>query len=188
MTEDLTDRLLTCALVTPRLRLRPVQAGDAGAIATLINDRDLARMLARVPWPYRFEDAEAFIADHGEEIVFAICLKASGDLTGICSLKPTTDRRRAEIGYWVGRPFWGNGYATEAAQAVIDYGFTALDLQAIDASCRVINEASRKVIWKCGFRFCGNGMTDTVVSGRVASEQFTMDRSCWTSLKAWGGK
>ncbi|MCB8836651.1 GNAT family N-acetyltransferase [Aurantimonas sp. VKM B-3413] len=184
--EDLSERRATRALVTPRLRLRPVAKTDAEAIANLISDRDVAKMLSRVPWPYHLEDAEAFIANHGDEIVFAICPKAGGDLAGLCSLKLNPEVRRAEIGYWIGRPYWGNGYATEAAQSVIDYGFVALDLRAIDVSCRVINEASRRVIWKCGFHFCGNGMIDTVASGRVASEHFTMDRSCWTSLKAWG--
>ena len=146
-------------------------------------------MLARVPWPYALDDARAFIRRQGREVVFAICLKREATLVGLCSITPKDGRpARGEIGYWVGRPFWGKGYATEAAQAVIDYGFVALNLDGVDVSCRVVNEASRRVIWKCGFHFCGNGMIDTLASGRVASEHFSMDRSGWTSLKAWGRK
>lgn len=192
MTEDMTERprARTGAprtIVTPRLRLRPTGLADADAIAALLDDHDVVKMLSRVPWPYTVEDAENFIGDHGEETVFAICLKSAGDIVGICGIHPDERRSgRGELGYWIGRPFWGNGYATEAAHAAIDYGFTALGLGEITVNCRVINEASRRVIWKCGFRFVGSGMIDTVAAGRVSSENFSLDRTCWQSLKSWG--
>ena len=192
MTEEMTEErgLLagpTRAIVTPRLRLRPPILGDAKPMAALLDDYDVVRMLSRVPWPYTQADAESVIRERGGETVFAVCLKSTGALLGICGLHGN-DRhpRRAELGYWIGRPHWGQGYATEAAHAAIDYGFTALGLDEISANCRVINEASRRVIWKCGFRFTGSGMIDTVASGRVASENFSLDRSCWRSLKSWG--
>ncbi|WP_245308534.1 GNAT family N-acetyltransferase [Aurantimonas sp. 22II-16-19i] len=192
MTEEMTERPRSPtgaprAVVTPRLRLRPPVPQDAEAIAALLDDYDVVKMLSRVPWPYGVEDAESFIRDHGEETVFVICLKATGDIVGICGVHPDARRSdRGELGYWIGRPFWGNGYATEAAHAAIDYGFTALGLGEIRVNCRVINEASRRVIWKCGFRFIGSGMIDTVAAGRVASEHFSLDRNCWQSLKSWG--
>lgn len=192
MTEEMTERPrprtgAPRALVSPRLRLRPPAPDDAEAIAELLDDYDVVKMLSRVPWPYTRDHAEDFIRDHGDETVFAICLKATGDLVGICGVQPDDRRpKRGELGFWIGRPFWGNGYATEAAHAAIDYGFTALGLDEITVSCRVINEASRRVIWKCGFRFSGNGMIETVSAGRVASEHFSLDRSCWRSLKSWG--
>ncbi|MBP0617970.1 GNAT family N-acetyltransferase [Jiella mangrovi] len=193
MTEEMTERpgqraLSPRAFVTPRLRLRPPVLDDAEAIAALLDDYDVVKMLSRAPWPYTIEDAEDFIHDRGGEAVFAICLKTSGDIVGICGIHGNGMHRAGsgELGYWIGRPFWGNGYATEAAHAAIDYGFTALCLDEITAHCRVINEASRRVIWKCGFRFTGSGMIDTDAAGRVASENFSLDRSCWQSLKSWG--
>ncbi|MCQ0987780.1 GNAT family N-acetyltransferase [Jiella marina] len=193
MTEDMTERPGLTApakrtMVGPRVRLRPPSIDDAPTIAKLLGDYDIARMLSRVPWPYTLADAEYFIREHGDETVFAICLKKSDTLVGLCGLQ-TCDGpgKKGELGFWIGRPYWGNGYATEAAHAAIDYGFTALGLDEIEVSCRVINEASRRVIWKCGFHFRGNGMTDTVAAGRVASEHFSLDKSCWKSLKAWGG-
>ena len=102
MTEDLTDRRedlserpLARALVTPRLRLRPVAGTDAEAVANLISDRDVAKMLSRVPWPYELEDARAFIADHGDEIVFAICPKARVACTWPSGRLNTGSRERA---------------------------------------------------------------------------------------------
>ncbi|MBO0663245.1 GNAT family N-acetyltransferase [Jiella sp. MQZ9-1] len=190
--EETTERprareRVTRAIVTPRLRLRPLALGDAPTVAKLLDDYDIVKMLSRLPWPYSLDDAESFIADHGEETVFAICVKASGGLVGLCGLQPDETRMdRGELGFWIGRPHWGNGYATEAAHAAIDYGFTALRLNEITVNCRVINDASRRVIWKCGFRFRGNGMIDTVAAGRVAAEHFVLDRSCWRSLKSWG--
>ncbi|WP_246217627.1 GNAT family N-acetyltransferase [Jiella pacifica] len=192
MTEEMTEERSprtgpTRTIVTPRLRLRPTSLGDADAIAALLDDHDVVKMLSRVPWPYTIEDAESFIRDRSDETVFAICLKSGGEIVGLCGIRCDANRpMRGELGYWIGRPHWGNGYATEAAHAAIDYGFTALGLDEISAHCRVINEASRKVIWKCGFRFIGSGMIDTVASGRVASEIFSLDRNCWRSLKTWG--
>ncbi|MEO9789893.1 MAG: GNAT family N-acetyltransferase [Aurantimonas coralicida] len=186
MLEDTTVERDGETIETRRLLLRPLTMDDAGALAKLINDREIARMLARVPHPYGLADARAFISDHAPETVFALCLKDVGDLVGCCSLKPESVPGRFDIGYWVGRRFWGKGLATEAAQAVIDYGFVALKADAIAVDCRVVNEASRRVIRKCGFHFTGSGLIDTISSGRVASEHFVMDRRCWTSLKAWG--
>ncbi|WAP67909.1 GNAT family N-acetyltransferase [Jiella pelagia] len=192
MTEEMTEeRSLrageTRTVVTPRLRLRPPILADAEPVAALLDDYDVVRMLSRVPWPYTLADAQSFIRDRSDETVFAICLKSGGEVLGLCGIRGNADRPlRGELGYWIGRPHWGNGYATEAAHAAIDYGFTALGLNEISANCRVINEASRRVIWKCGFRFIGSGMIDTAASGRVASENFSLDRSCWRSLKSWG--
>ena len=84
MTEEMTERPRARtgaprAIVTPRLRLRPPQAADAEAIAALLDDHDVVRMLSRVPWPYTLSDAEDFIRNRGDETVFVICLKATGD-------------------------------------------------------------------------------------------------------------
>ena len=92
-----------------------------------------------------------------------------------------------EIGYWLGVPYWGNGYATEAARAVIDHAFTALGIDKLEAGARVSNPASRRVLEKCGFQWTG------VVLARIRAlnsaapvDRFRLDRGLWASLKSWG--
>lgn len=186
MTEALIDDCGSIELQTERLTLRALERRDATAIATLINDPAIATMLSRVPHPYVVDDAHDFIDDHGDERVFSLCLKPSGELIGCCGLTTAKTGRRAELGYWIGRPYWGKGHGTEGVQAVIDFGFERMGLEKVDVACRVVNDASRRVIRKCGFSFVGGGMIDTLSCGRVSSEHYVLDRSSWASLKAWG--
>ena len=97
------------------------------------------------------------------------------------------DERDKEIGFWIGEPYWGSGYATEAAQAVIDHIFVPQPLEQLYGRCRVTNTPSRRVLMKCGFQFAGSGMCDSaVLSGPVPVEVFVLERSVWKSLKRWG--
>lgn len=189
MTEDLRPEPERFAFETCRLALRPLMDEDARPIARLINDRDIAAMLARVPHPYAVSDAEAFVGNQGGQTVFAVCLKHDEDmdeLIGCCGLTLDASTMRAELGYWIGRSFWGKGLATECVQATIDHGFWTMHLDAIDVSCRVVNDASRRVIHKCGFQFVGATMIQTLASGRVSGERYVLERRSWASLKAWG--
>lgn len=175
-------------LRTQRLMLRRVRSEDAAAIAAYANDRQIAEMTARIPFPYTIAHAEAFLHECGEdELVLAVRERAGQGFVGLCSLKERSGNA-VELGYWLGRPFWGRGLATEAAQAVIDLAFEQLQVDAVEVSCRVVNNASRRVIQKCGFGFCGTGMWISQAAGRVASENYRMDRKCWRSLKSWGGR
>src|SRR5439155_26735367 len=134
-------------LATARLQLRPLQSEDASTIAALANDRRIAENTARIPHPYTFADAEGFLRylDESEtETAFAITL-ADDALIGICGLR-TTPRKAPEIGYWLGAPYWGHGYATEAARAVIDHAFEDLGLERLEAGARVSNPASRRFL------------------------------------------
>ena len=102
---------------TPRLTLRPAAAADIGRMVAEISDPAVARMLARVPWPYRRRDAEAFLASvaatTGRDLPLAIVL--DGRLIGGIGLSGIRGER--EFGYWLGRDHWGKGYATEAGRA-----------------------------------------------------------------------
>src|SRR5437588_6356100 len=108
-------------LKTDRLVLRAPSMSDVPTMMALVGDRHVAENTARIPHPYTAADAEGLLASinqKGSEKVFAIEL--DGALIGMSGLDSRTDG--AELGYWLGVPFWGRGYATEAARAVIDYG------------------------------------------------------------------
>lgn len=183
--DSLTEEALE-PLATPRLRLRALSAADAPHIVALADDRGVAEMLARLPHPYTIEDAQNFLAVARESVVFAVTLAREGTLIGVCGLRPTERRRTADLGYWLGRPYWSMGYATEAAQAVIDLAFRTEGIDCVLAGCRVINGRSRRVLEKCGFQFRGTSTFVSMAAGRVAGEQFGIERRTWASLKAWG--
>ena len=97
------------------------------------------------------------------------------------------DGQSAEIGYWLGVKYWGNGYATEAARALIDHTFTELGCEALQAAARVTNPASRRVLEKCGFQWTGAGLLRIrALNSSAPIDRFRLDRGLWASLKSWG--
>lgn len=175
-------------LETARLVLRRPQLGDAKAIAALANDRRIAENTRRIPHPYRVEDAEDFILSAGVasgEMTFAITQR-DNTLIGGCGLV-LPDGSAPEIGYWLGVPYWGQGFATEAVRALIDYAFTELDHEALQAGARVTNPASRRILEKCGFQWTGVGLVRIrAISSSAPIDQFRLDRGLWNSLRNWG--
>lgn len=143
-------------LKTPRLRLRPFVAADASEVQRLAGDRRVAETTASLPHPYPDGAAETWIGTHAakwhahEELIFAITLKSTGQLLGSISLVLLTADSKAELGYWVGLPYWNQGFASEAAQAVIDCGFRTLGLNRIQAHHLASNSASGRVMEKAG--------------------------------------
>ncbi len=92
-----------------------------------------------------------------------------------------------EIGYWIGVPYWGNGYVTEAARAVLDYGFADLGHEVILGGARVSNPASRRVLEKCGFQWTGVGLYRIrALNSAAPCDRFRLDRGLWASLRSWG--
>jgi RimJ/RimL family protein N-acetyltransferase len=178
----------TPVLETERLVLRAPRPGDVKALAMLANDRRIAENTARIPFPYKVSDAQAFIDQvnrPGSEIAFLVTL-ADGTVMGACGLA-TTERQPPELGYWLGVAYWGKGYATEAVRAVIDYAFTDLDPEALASSVRVTNPGSRRILEKCGFQWTGAGLCRIrALSSSVPIDRFRLDRGIWTSLKSWG--
>ncbi|MEJ2679498.1 MAG: GNAT family N-acetyltransferase [Gemmatimonadota bacterium] len=148
-------------LTTDRLVLRPFTATDAAAVRQLAGERDVAYNTALIPHPYPEGAAEAWIATHagayaaGREVVFAITLLQTGELVGAVGLTLVPEHQRGEMGYWIGKPFWGGGYATEAARRVVRFGFQELGLHRVQAHCFARNAASRRVLEKCGMRYEG---------------------------------
>jgi [ribosomal protein S5]-alanine N-acetyltransferase len=138
---------------TERLHLRPLTFVDASRIADLGGDWDVARMTGRIPYPYSVDAALQWVTGlaAGEQ-VFAIDYQ--GQLIGLCGFT-LADDCNAEIGYWIGRPHWGEGFATEAARAVIHHGFTKCNIRRFTCSHFTDNPASRRVIQKLGFNETG---------------------------------
>jgi RimJ/RimL family protein N-acetyltransferase len=173
-------------LATERLILRVPRREDAKAIACLANDRRVAVNTARIPHPYGLGDAQQFIAAVNRqdgEIAFAITLDDA--LIGLCGVNPRTSG--VEIGYWLGVPYWGHGYATEAARALIDYAFADLRHEAMQAGARVSNPASRRVLEKCGFQWTGVQLTRIrAINSAAPTDRFRLDRRLWESLRSWG--
>ena len=174
-------------LETKRLALRAPRLEDAKAVAALANDRRIAENTARIPHPYKMSDADSFIKGAnkaGGEAVFLITLR---DKTTIGACGIVTQEQTPELGYWLGVPYWGNGYATEALHAVIDYAFTDLAHEALQAGCRVTNPASRRVLEKCGFQWTGVGLYRiSAIKSSAPIDRFRLERSIWSALKTWG--
>src|SRR5215472_4954544 len=175
-------------LETERLVLRAPRLEDAKVLATLADDRRIAENTLRIPHPYSLADAQAFIthANAGDdEAVFLISTR-SGAIVGACGLA-TLDGETPEIGYWLGVPFWGKGYATEAARAIIDYAFGDLGHEVLLGGARVSNPASRRVLEKCGFQWTGVGLYRIrALKSSAPIDRFRLDRRLWASLRSWG--
>ncbi len=145
-------------LETARLRLRAFRPADAPDVQRLAGERAVAATTATMPHPYPDGLAPAWIATHADvwrdqrELVLAITLRATGELVGCIGLRFETINEKAELGYWVGRPHWGRGYASEAARALVAYGFEALGLMRIQAHYMAHNPASGRVMEKAGLR------------------------------------
>ena len=142
---------------TERLLLRRGWTGDAAALARTIADPAIARNLTRVPWPYGVADAQRYIAEQQEQEFpdFLIFKRTRGapQLIGGCGIS-TSEDGAPELGYWIARHYWGLGFATEAAAAVMRIA-RATGLRRIRASHFRDNPASAGVLHKLGFRSTG---------------------------------
>ena len=174
-------------LETKRLCLRAPRLEDAKTVAALANDRRIAENVARIPYPYKVSDAESFVSGANKsdgEAVFLITLR-DGTIIGACGIM--SHENAPELGYWLGVKYWGNGYATEALHAVIDYAFTDLAHEALTAAARVTNPGSRRVLEKCGFQWTGVGLCRIrAIHSSAPIDRFRLDRGLWASLKSWG--
>jgi len=142
-------------LRSARLSYRPITAPDAGRVAMLAGEWDVARMTSRIPHPYSLVDADLWIASIGQD-EFVRGVEFDGKLIGAVGYIEGADRQ-AEIGYWIGKPYWGHGFATEAARALVAHCFGAAGFLGLTCGHFIDNPASARVIEKLGFRHVGNG-------------------------------
>lgn len=141
---------------TPRLLLRPGWKEDAPALAQAIGDFAVASRLARAPWPYGIEDAEAFLSsERGPLPNFLIFARTHGAPRLVGGIGLEQADAGVELGYWIARPYWGLGFATEAGRAVVDMADHGLRLPRLMAAHFADNQASASVLHKLGFEPTG---------------------------------
>ena len=179
-------------LRTLRLLLRSFERGDIPAVVRLAGAREIAATTINIPHPYTENDARSFLAHAeddcraGRSVSFVATISAGGELCGAVGLAIAPAHDRAELGYWIGVPYWGQGFATEAASAVMAFGFEVLRLNRIHASHFAGNTASQRVLEKIGMRHEGlsrqharkwNRFVDLENYGLLASE-FHSEKTC----------
>lgn len=148
-------------LRTARLLLRSFDQEDIPALVRLAGAREIAATTIQIPHPYSEENARSFLAKADEDfraglgVAFAISFPQERELCGAIGLHMAGEHSHAELGYWVGVPFWGRGYAGEAALAVVQFGFWTLRLRRIYAHCFAGNRGSQRVLEKIGMRHEG---------------------------------
>ena len=148
-------------LHTERLILRQLEAEDAEALELLINDPDVASTTLNIPYPYPKGSAEAFIirrqdaALSGDGFNFAILKKENGEFMGSIGMNINKAHNRADLGYWLGKSFWNQGYITEGVRRIAQYGFEELGLNKIIGAAMTKNPASCRVLIKSGMQYEG---------------------------------
>lgn len=144
-------------LQTERLVLRPFALNDAADVKCLAGDFAVADTTQNIPHPYESGKAEQWIAqlqdqfDKATSVTFAITRRDNGQLLGAISLMNIENGHQAELGYWIGKPFWNGGFCTEAGMAVLKYAFMDLKLKRVHANHISRNPASGRVLLKLGF-------------------------------------
>jgi ribosomal-protein-alanine N-acetyltransferase len=143
-------------LRTKRLLLRPYRDDDVPTLARLLGAKEVAATTLRIPHPYTEEDARAFLKSlESPSAKFGMFERSSGELVGGVGLNLEGQHQRAELGYWVGVPYWGQGFATEAANEMLRHGFQDLKLNRIYAGVFSGNAASEQVLRKIGMKHEG---------------------------------
>jgi RimJ/RimL family protein N-acetyltransferase/catechol 2,3-dioxygenase-like lactoylglutathione lyase family enzyme len=179
---------------TDRLILRPFAMEDAADVQKLAGEKEIADTTLLIPHPYPDGAAEEWISSHetkfnnGEEIIFAITLKNSKELIGAIGLVSNKLNNSAEVGYWIGKPYWNTGYCTEALNSIIKYGFDKLALNKIHAHHMTKNEASGEVMIKTGMKREGlqrkhiikNGVYEDIVTYGILKQEYPAKSNTFT--------
>lgn len=150
-------------LNTDRLTLRPFKQRDAKRVQALAGDWRVAQMTVNIPQPYDAGMAENWIAtlapafNQGDKVVYAVTRRDAEELVGSVSLTDFSGET-GSLDFWMGVPYWGRGFCTEAVQSLVHYGFSQLGLSAIHAHYMRNNLAAGRVLAKCGFQHKGEVM------------------------------
>jgi len=174
-------------ITTPRLVLRPFVPTDAPAIQRLASAREVAASTLLIPHPYPEGAAAEWIAGHddaSDNHIFAIAPRDGGEVMGAIGLHVDRNHDRAEIGYWIGVPYWNRGYVTEAAKAIVDYVFNTLGMNRVFAFHFTQNPASGRVLQKIGMKREGTMRQHIVKWGEhVDVDYYGAVRAEWGTTK-----
>ncbi len=169
-------------LETERLRIRPYSEADIPELLPLVGTREVAATTLRIAHPYTEQDARAFLelAREPGKLWLAVTLRTHGRQIGGIGLRIDETNQHAELGYWLGVPYWGQGYATEAAREILRYGFEDLRLNRIFATHFKHNPASGRILKKLGMRYEGCQREHLLKWGQfVDSEMYGLLRREW---------
>jgi len=169
-------------LETERLRIRAYRETDIPELLPLIGTKEVAATTLRIAHPYTEQDARAFLefANEPDKLWLAITLRIDGRQIGGIGLRIDEQHKHAELGYWLGVPYWGKGYATEAAREMLRYGFEILKLHRIFATHFKHNPTSGKILKKLGMRYEGCQREHLLKWGEfVDSEMYGLLRHEW---------
>ncbi|HEX9821282.1 MAG TPA: GNAT family protein [Methylomirabilota bacterium] len=162
---------MSIELKLARSTLRPFRRDDEPSLVRYADNRNVSRnMRDRFPYPYTAADAREWVARVSEQSpVATFAIVVDGAAVGGIGLEPGTDvfRRSAEIGYWLGEPFWGRGIATEAVRAVTEYAFATFPICRLEAGVFEWNPASARVLEKAGYVLEGRARLGVTKDGRT---------------------
>ena len=181
---------------TRRLWLRWPRARDAEAIVRLAGERAVAEMTARIPHPIEPPGTDAFVIaarranSEGEGLTMALSPRPAPDaLIGLVSIEPDDDAEGPHLGYWLGRPHWGEGLMSEAAEAMIEAYFAYAGGTVLTSATLVGNPASRRVLEKCGFHRQGEGARSFPArGGERRVDLFRLTRAAWSARREPGNR
>lgn len=184
--------MASAILETDRLILRPFELSDAPDVQRLAGDRQVALNTLTIPHPYPDGAAEEWIRTHTVDpnlANFAIIRRSDNALVGSIGLMLKKDHDKAEIGYWIGVPYWNHGYASEATAVLIDYGFETFALEKIFAAHFSRNAASGRVMLKNGMKHEGTLRRDIRKWDEyVDVEMYSILRGEWELRRGLGEK
>ena len=141
---------------TERLLIKTPETDDKFELTQLINDKDVIKWLSEIPFPYTLSHAEEFIERSRERVLkkesYNFMIFQDKKMIGGIGLSEFNNKS-CQVGYWLGKKYWGNGFATEALKSILDFGFDQLNLEEIYAAYKIDNDGSKKVLAKCGFEY-----------------------------------
>jgi [ribosomal protein S5]-alanine N-acetyltransferase len=172
-------------LETERLRLRPFTFDDVAAVFALVSDPEVARFVRfeahRTPAETRaFLELVEQCYRRGEPFAWAIVRREDDRLIGSCGfVSQAGEKKSAEIGYWLGKRYWGEGYAAEAARALVRFGFERMNLERLEAKCFVENRAGQRVIEKLGMKLEGTDRSEMIKGEYPEVHMYAVARQDW---------
>ena len=141
---------------TERLLIKTPEIDDKFELTQLINDKDVIKWLSEITFPYTLCHAEEFIERSRERVLkqesYNFMIFQDKKMIGGVGLSEFNNKS-CQVGYWLGKKYWGNGFATEALKSILDFGFDQLNLEKIYAAYKIGNEGSIRVLTKCGFEY-----------------------------------